>query len=74
MKATITSPSFQKILDEARRVARERIRKAGKHKCVPVPYGTIRRVTGRGGKPLKRPVVVMQFHECKICGKNMTKR
>ena len=30
------------------------------------------RVTGRGDKILKRPVIVMRFFECEICGRDMT--
>ena len=63
--------TFKDILKEARRLQRERIRKAGKHTCVREHVGTVRRLTGRGGKFLKRPVVTRRFYACKICGKDM---
>ena len=64
--------SFKKLFADAERYRRERIRKAGKHECVRELGGTVSRVTGRGDKILKRPVVQMRFYECKICGRDMT--
>ena len=64
--------TFKKLFADVKRRQRERIRKAGKHECVKAPCGTMSRVTGRGDKILKRPVVVMRFFECKICGRDMT--
>lgn len=64
--------TFKDLFDEARRDQRRRILKAGKHKCVKIALGVARRVTQRNGEPLKRPVVVMRFYKCKICGRNMT--
>lgn len=63
---------FKKLFADVRRRQRERIRKAGKHECVKTCTGAARRVTGRGDKILKRPVVIMRFFECKICGRDMT--
>jgi hypothetical protein len=63
--------SFTKMMERARRHREERIAKAGKHKCIKVSLGTLRRVTGLNGKTLQRPVVFMRFYECKICGKEM---
>ena len=67
-----TPASFKKLFAAAERYRRERIRKAGKHECVRELGGTVSRVTGRGDKILKRPVVQMRFYECKICGRDMT--
>jgi len=64
--------TFEEIFAGAKRRQQERIRKAGKHKCVKVSTGTATRITGRGGKTLKRPVVILRFYECKTCGKDMT--
>lgn len=33
--------------------------------------GSVRRVTTASGKILKRPVVLMKFYMCKICGKEL---
>lgn len=66
------SASFEDLFAKMKRSQMERIRKAGKHKCVKTLLGTLGRVTGRGGKPLKRSADVMRFYECKICGRNMT--
>jgi len=67
-----SSAWFKKIMREVRKQATERIRKAGKHVCVPVCCGTMDRITGRSNRILKRPVVVMRFYECKVCGRDMT--
>lgn len=64
--------TFKKLFADVKRRQRERIRKAGKHECVKTCTGAARRVTGRGDKILKRPVVIMRFFECKICGRDMT--
>ncbi|MDE2098198.1 MAG: hypothetical protein KGL39_13165 [Patescibacteria group bacterium] len=64
--------SFKKLFADAERYRRERILKAGKHECVRELAGTVSRVTGRGDKILKRPVVQMRFYECKLCGRDMT--
>lgn len=72
ISAKAAALTFKKLFADVRRRQRERIRKAGKHECVKVACGTVRRVTGRGDKILKRPVVVMRFFECKICGRDMT--
>lgn len=66
------SASFKKLFADVARRQCERIRKAGKHECVKTPAGTASRVTGRGDKILKRPVAIMRFYECKICGRDMT--
>lgn len=66
------SAAFSKLFADVRRRQRERIRKAGEHECVRTPCGTATRVTGRGDRILKRPVVLMRFYECKICGRDMT--
>lgn len=71
-RAAHGSASFKKIFADVRRRQSERIRKAGKHECVKTPAGTAQRVTGRVDKILKRPVVIMRFYECKICGRDMT--
>ena len=63
--------SFADFFAEAERRQRERIRKAGKHQCVSTLTGTVRRLTGRGDKILKRPVVLARFYECEICGREL---
>ncbi len=68
----ISSKSFKQIFADARRRQRERIRKAGEHECVKIQAGSARRLTGRGDITLKRPVVIMRFYECQICGRDMT--
>lgn len=55
----------------ARRSQKERERKAGAHECVKICTGSVRRVTGKSGKILKRPVVTTRFYECKVCGRDM---
>lgn len=65
---------FARAVRNADRRQAERIRKAGKHVCIPVCSGELTRLTGRGGRILKRPVEVMKFYECKICGRDMTSR
>lgn len=50
---------------------KERIRKAGKHKCVKAYVGRAARMTTMGGRPLKRPVIIGKLYECKTCGKAM---
>ena len=62
---------FEKTMQDVRKRQAERIRKAGKHVCVALCSGTMARVTGRGDRILKRPVVVMRFYECKVCGRDM---
>ena len=47
----------------------ERIKAAGKHKCQFVKCGSVRKLTGANSKVLKRPVLVAQFWECKLCGR-----
>ena len=69
MKTTPTT--MEKLNTTFADYMRGRCAKAGPHKCVAVPAGAIRRLTGRGGKQLKRPVVVARFYECKHCGKDM---
>lgn len=64
--------TFEKLFQQAERRRKERIRKAGKHKCVKIITGTATRLTGRGDRILKRPVVVVRFYECKICGRDMS--
>lgn len=64
--------TLKKLFADVKRRQRERIRKAGRHRCVKAPCGTMSRVTGRGDKILKRPVVIMRFYECKICGRDIT--
>ena len=64
---------FSHIFKELRRRQRERVRKAGNHRSVKVLSGTVRRVTGRGDKALKRPVVLARFYECKVCGRDMAR-
>lgn len=54
------------------KLQRERRRKAGKHVCVKTSCGAVSRLTGRGGKILKRPVVILRLYECKLCGRDMT--
>jgi hypothetical protein len=71
-RGSASALTFKKLFDDVKRRQRERIRKAGKHECVKAPCGTMSRVTGRGDKILKRPVTVMRFYECKICGRDMT--
>ena len=71
-RGSASALSFKKLFADAERYRRERIRKAGKHECVRELAGTVGRVTGRGGKILKRPVVGIRFYECKICGRDMT--
>ena len=71
-RAAHGSASFKKLFADVARRQRERIRRAGKHNCVKTLTGTARRVTGRGDRILKRPVVIMRFFECKICGRDMT--
>jgi hypothetical protein len=66
------SALFKKLFADVKRRQRERIQKAGKHECVKAACGTMSRVTGRFDKILKRPVTVMRFYECKICGRDMT--
>ena len=51
------SASFEKAMRDVRQRAAERIRMAGKHVCVAIPAGEVSRVTGRGDRILKRPVV-----------------
>jgi hypothetical protein len=63
---------LENAMRNVRRRQAERSRKAGKHVCIPECSGTMNRVTGRKDRILKRPVVVRQFHECKICGRDMT--
>jgi hypothetical protein len=63
---------FKREMKRIRDQQADRIRKAGKHDCVAVPAGVVTRVTGRGDRILKRPVVVMRFYECKVCGRDMT--
>jgi hypothetical protein len=48
----------------------DRIRKAGKHKCVRILGATVSQITS-GSKTLKRPKVLARFYECKICGRDM---
>jgi len=68
-------PEFKAMLSKARadisKRKAERIRKSGKHTCVARVAGTVSRLTGRGDRILKRPVIVSRFYECKICGKDM---
>ena len=71
-RGSASALSFKKLFADAERYHRDRIRKAGKHECVRELGGTVSRVTGRGDKILKRPVVQMRFYECKICGRDMT--
>lgn len=66
--------SFESFLNWAHEREQERIRKAGKHTCVPVKAGACRRMTGRGDKILKRPVIIFQLYECKICGRAMAEK
>lgn len=73
IRETAQAIPYGKLFRAARRRQRERERKAGKHRCVKVAYGTVTRVTGRGGRVLKRPVVVLRFYECKVCGRDMTR-
>ena len=63
---------LEKAMRNVRRRQADRIHKAGKHACVAVCCGTMDRVTGRDDRILKRPVVVMRFYECKVCGRSMT--
>lgn len=75
IRAQRNGPSFNQVLSDAARKSareqRERVRKAGKHKCLPIAIGSIRRLTGRNGVRLKRPVVTLTLRECKICGRTM---
>lgn len=52
----------------------KRIKEAGKHVCIRQKSGSSHRVTGRGDRILKRPVLQVQFFECKICGREMGHR
>lgn len=61
-----------KQMEIVRRLNLKRIRMAGKHVCVRKYSFAVRRMTGRGDRILKRPVVVKRFYECKICGRDMT--
>ena len=63
---------FEKIFADVRRRRKKRIRDAGKHECVKVSAGVVRRVTGRDNVVLKRPVIVLRMYACKICGRGMT--
>lgn len=63
--------SFNKLFADIERRQQERIKKAGKHKCIKILCGTVERVTGRNNKTLKRPVVIKRLFECKICGRDM---
>lgn len=64
--------TFKQLFADVEKHQKERIRKAGKHVCIKQSSGTASRVTGRGGRILKRPIVFVRFYECKICGKDMT--
>lgn len=48
-------------------IAIEQVKKAGKHKCKPVVYGTIKRLQRKDGKLLKRPVIIGRFYHCAKC-------
>lgn len=63
--------TFKELFAGVNKWRRERIRKAGKHVCVRHLAGTVTRVTGRGNKILKRPIVQHRFYECKLCGRDM---
>ncbi len=67
------SDSFSKLFAELDRAKKRRIKQAGKHKCVRVKTGAVRRVTGGkdGIKILKRPILLYSFYECKLCGRVM---
>ncbi len=62
---------FDKLWSKVFERRAERIRKAGKHECEAVRAGEVARVTGRGGRILKRAVVVLRFYECGVCGREM---
>lgn len=64
-------PSLRPMMLLLAKSQNKRIKEAGKHRCVKVKNGAARRVTGRGGKILKRPILLMQFYECKLCGRDM---
>lgn len=64
---------FNRQVRNIRKKREKRIREAGPHKCTAVQTGAVSRVTGRNDRILKRPVVIMRFYECEICGRDMSK-
>lgn len=63
--------AFKRLFSATKRRQLARIKKAGVHQCVAMACGSACRVTGRNDRILKRPVVVMRFYECEICGRTM---
>lgn len=63
--------NFSQIMAKMELNRLARIERAGKHKCVKMLAGCARRVTGKNGKILKRPVIIMKFYECSKCGRTM---
>lgn len=59
--------TFAQLFAESKRRQLARKRAAGVHKCKWVKSGDIRQVTS-GDRILKRPRVIAQFYECKLCG------
>lgn len=62
---------WKKTLEDLRLQRLQRIKDAGRHKCIKVCSGTLSRVT-TGSKILKRARILFRFYQCKICGRDMT--
>lgn len=66
--------SIKQLMASAARRQAARLRNAKPHRCVPTPTGSIRRVTNKDGEPLKRPVVLARFYECRVCGRDLKQK
>ncbi len=66
-----TTKWFRKYFSKINKERANRIKNAGKHKCVKESIGSASRVTTSNGRILKRPVVLNRFYWCKICHKDM---
>jgi hypothetical protein len=63
--------SFKEMFDDVLRARDTWKSNQRRHKCIRKQVGVVRKLTGRSGQPLKRPVVVARFYECAICWREM---